>query len=488
MFNILSSDQTSLVPINGALLSSRHTRIDIPDGTAGTAATIAQMQKMCSAGKRSTDVRETVGKILFGKFEGIPECTPKDYRCYAESIYKFCRDHIKYAFDPTMVEWVEHPSVLLKNRIGDCDSNVTLLCAMWENVGLDAQYVTIKADRDRPNEYSHVYARVKIPGVGWVTADPTMPKKNFGWEAEGNYTKRFWPASTDDLQLPLDTSDSAPMSGMGCGGNCGCKGCASKASDSAIHGLGACMTFCGSDRKPSMPGRSGFRRAIKKIPLHATAVRPTRFGVRGLGIWPFDSNSSDGSTKANIASILNGSTLREITRLKNEYQGHAADLDGLRVTLSRMPSGPEKDAAAARQAQAEEALRQEFVAYNNLRSQYNAFVTQVKPYTFGAYNPSLAGMGILGVDDAVIAGIVVIGALAILANNVATAAAAVNGKSVETRGYIDQLANALNATGNLAEKGADAVSKVAVVAAVGLIGYAIFKNKKFFMKYLNPGI
>src|SRR6185295_5736270 len=50
-----------------------------------------------------------------------------------------------------------------------------------------------------------------IPKVGWVVADPIMPKKWFGWEPPYPDGRRYWAASSDELDQPLDTSDSVPF-------------------------------------------------------------------------------------------------------------------------------------------------------------------------------------------------------------------------------------------------------------------------------------
>lgn len=162
------------------------------------------MQKMVSQGKRDDEVRKEIGKILNGAYDDLPKCANKDHLCYAQAVYTFARDHIKYAYDPHLVEYVESARRILRNKIADCDSIVILMAAMLENIGLATQFVTIKADPERPDEFSHVYLRVKIPNVGWVALDPTMPNKNFGWEAPGNHPTKYWPGSTDEAQMPVD--------------------------------------------------------------------------------------------------------------------------------------------------------------------------------------------------------------------------------------------------------------------------------------------
>lgn len=202
-----------LVDIGGAL-PSKHERVNLSNGDQGTAETISIMQKLASMGKRNDDVRKVCGDVLTGKIPGIQKQNPKDYKGYAKALYTFCRDKILYAYDPHLVEYVESADRVLKNGIADCDSVCVLLSAMLQNIGLETQFVTIKADPRRRDEYSHVYLRVKIPGFGWIAADPIMPEKQFGWEAPMVFGKRYWPGSADEDDQPLDTTASVPMSGI----------------------------------------------------------------------------------------------------------------------------------------------------------------------------------------------------------------------------------------------------------------------------------
>lgn len=171
-------------------LPAKHSREIISGGSAGTAQTIKRMRDLVTQGKRDFRVRTVVGQVIAG-------CPPKDYECYARSIYHFCRDEIKYAFDPNGVELLEAPYRILESRVADCDSIVMLFAAMCESIGLPVEFVTIKADRSRPSEYSHVYAQVKVPGRGWVAADLTMPDQQFGWVPGPEFPRKSWPSSHD---------------------------------------------------------------------------------------------------------------------------------------------------------------------------------------------------------------------------------------------------------------------------------------------------
>lgn len=240
-------------------LPRNHVRKSLSQGDAGTAETIHEMQKLVSTGKRLDITREFLGKILHGEYPGLQNCPQKDYLCYARNIYLFYRDHIKYVYDPHLVEYLERPRILLKNKIGDCDSKVISMVATWEAAGLEGQFITIKSDPDRKNEYSHVYARVFVPKYGWIVADPTMPKKDFGWEPEFFFFRKYWHGSTDSLNTPLDTQDSVKPGLFGVGmGMFDCK-----ATTSELSGLAGLARNAISPRPPIQrrvkPARGKFK-------------------------------------------------------------------------------------------------------------------------------------------------------------------------------------------------------------------------------------
>jgi len=200
-FDFLSSE---VLPKLSGSLPSDHRRMLIASGPRGTEQTIHVMQQLVAQGKRDFRVRDKLYAI-------IASCSSKDYYCYAKALYEFCRDQIKYVFDPNGVELVESPYRVLESRVADCDSIVMLLAALCEQAGLRCRYVTIKADAERPDEYSHVYLQISVPGHGWVSADPTMPLQDFGWEPDPKYPRTTWSASSD---APEDREGDA-MTGLG---------------------------------------------------------------------------------------------------------------------------------------------------------------------------------------------------------------------------------------------------------------------------------
>lgn len=162
------------------------------------------MQELVSESKRDRLVRNLVGKI-------IQRCPNKDYYCYAKAIHEFCRDEIRYAYDPVGVEYVESARRILEAGVADCDSIVILFACLCEQIGLPCKFITIKTNPSNPDEFTHVYAAVKIPGQGWVASDPTMPQKPFGWQPDPTFPSKEWNASKDSPPEGFDED----MSGLG---------------------------------------------------------------------------------------------------------------------------------------------------------------------------------------------------------------------------------------------------------------------------------
>lgn len=185
-------------------LPQGHQRQYIPGGNAGTAVTIARMRDLVSQGKRDFRIRKLAISLLQG-------CEPKNYSCYAQRIFDYCQNQIKYVFDPNGVELVEEPWAIVEARGADCDSIVVLLASLLESVGLACEFVTIKADTIRPDEFSHVYLECKVPKAGWVSMDPTMHDKPFGWQPAPEFPRKRWTASND----PPEQRDTDLMAGIG---------------------------------------------------------------------------------------------------------------------------------------------------------------------------------------------------------------------------------------------------------------------------------
>lgn len=188
-------------------LPATHERRSIAGGNFGIAQTISEMQKLVSHGKRDFRIRSLAIQLT-------QSCTPKNYVCYAKQCFLYCRDQIKYVWDPNGVELIENPWRIVESGGADCDSIVVLLASLLESIGFHCEFVTVAANESDPFQYSHVFLRAHAPPYGWIDMDPTMPNKSFGWGPSKKFKRKTWNASKDAPEAHGDEKMNG-LSGMG---------------------------------------------------------------------------------------------------------------------------------------------------------------------------------------------------------------------------------------------------------------------------------
>jgi transglutaminase-like putative cysteine protease len=165
----------------------------IPHGEAGTKKTLERMRELALGpeGAHNKEVRFLAQRI-------VAEVGNKDYRGEAEAIFNFMRKHVRYTLDPRGLEWVQTPYVtLLVQGQGDCDCHATSIAALAVALGHGAAFRTVKGDKDRPDEWSHVYAVIGVTKGGkqhWYPVDSTEKNARFGEDppGAGQFPKRTW--------------------------------------------------------------------------------------------------------------------------------------------------------------------------------------------------------------------------------------------------------------------------------------------------------
>ena len=165
---------------------------EIPTGFAGTRATVQRMHDFAYKGKVDLSLQKVADSII--QKSG---CGNRDYECKAKAIYNFVKKYIRFERDPYGVEMVQEPFVTLKRRAGDCDDHATLITALYGSIGFPYAFKTIKADKTRPDEFSHIYAVVHLPKKGWVGADTSVDQASFGWEPQKYSSSKLWYAGAD---------------------------------------------------------------------------------------------------------------------------------------------------------------------------------------------------------------------------------------------------------------------------------------------------
>lgn len=150
--------------------SLKSTLGSIPDGAAGTSATLKLMRSLVREYKTSLPIRTLAVQIV----QQFPQ---KDYRSEVVALQQWVRDKIRYVKDVTNVETLQTPEVTLKMRAGDCDDKSTLLASMLEATGHATRFVAIGF---QPGEYEHVYVESRI-GSMWIPLETTEPVE-IGWQ------------------------------------------------------------------------------------------------------------------------------------------------------------------------------------------------------------------------------------------------------------------------------------------------------------------
>lgn len=145
----------------------------IPDGKAGTVATLKIMRQITKAGKTSLPVRNLALSL-------IGELSQKDWFNEVKLLHRFVRDQIRYVKDIRGVETVQTPDVTLSLKAGDCDDKSVLLAAMLEAIGHPTRFVAIGF---RPDDFVHVYVETRI-GTSWIPLETTEPVE-VGWTPKG---------------------------------------------------------------------------------------------------------------------------------------------------------------------------------------------------------------------------------------------------------------------------------------------------------------
>jgi transglutaminase-like putative cysteine protease len=145
----------------------------IPDGKAGTVATLKIMKHLVKTGKTTLPVRNLAVTLTNG-------LKSKDWFNEVKILHRFVRDQIRYVKDIRGVETVQTPDVTLSLKAGDCDDKSVLLAALLESINHPTRFVAIGF---QPDDFVHVYVETRI-GTSWISLETTEPVE-VGWSPKG---------------------------------------------------------------------------------------------------------------------------------------------------------------------------------------------------------------------------------------------------------------------------------------------------------------
>lgn len=152
-----------------------------------TSATIDAMHEMVLKAKTDPAFRELA---LWLSRDGDASRDWKNYQAELENVFNSLRKVVTYRRDPYQVEWVHNPWHTLRLGAGDCDDMSVLISAMMGAIGAQYRFITLKAEAARPDEWSHVFAEINVPKLGWVGADLSVAN-DLGFRPRG-FIEKAW--------------------------------------------------------------------------------------------------------------------------------------------------------------------------------------------------------------------------------------------------------------------------------------------------------
>jgi Transglutaminase-like superfamily len=170
-------------------------RIDPDCDESNTAQTVARMAQYA----REDSQAEIVRAAAYAATAGATSAREIAERIFAwiKAHVQFREDHIAAAMagieDPLEAEVLIRPVDLLAMPMpqGDCDDFSMLTAAMLRAMGVPSQFVTVAAEADMPDVYSHVYVEAQLDGVAVPIDSSHGPR--VGWSVPPKGKTRRWP-------------------------------------------------------------------------------------------------------------------------------------------------------------------------------------------------------------------------------------------------------------------------------------------------------
>ena len=164
------------VPMQGKLY-------DIPDGDEGTRRTLQAMARMAHEYKTHPQIVGLARRI-------VKSCPVRRFDCEAEHLFKWVQRNIRWTRDVYGVETLATPIRILEMGAGDCDEESILLASLYMAVGFPVKFVAVANNPKYKDTFSHVFVAVDLTGEGdWVSADPSNPSAEFGWETPQQFRR-----------------------------------------------------------------------------------------------------------------------------------------------------------------------------------------------------------------------------------------------------------------------------------------------------------
>jgi len=137
----------------------------------GPQTTIDKMRELCLGARGERSI------VLYQLTEHVVRwLQPKDYLSEILAVRNFVAEKVRYKNDPLAMETISDPQRLAEQILqygqatADCDDIALLVATMARQLGREAEFVTVGFGA--PNNFSHVFARVKEPkSARWLVTD-----------------------------------------------------------------------------------------------------------------------------------------------------------------------------------------------------------------------------------------------------------------------------------------------------------------------------
>lgn len=200
-------------------------------GDDGTRQTISMIRGLVDEAWKDPFVNRTAIEII--RNAGAPQF---DDWSQIHAIYDYVHSFY-FVNDPITKEALRPTRDLLELKAGDCDDiNANVMPALLGSIGYETRLVTIAADANHPESFSHVYCEVFVNGQ-WFPLDAARPGAVFGVAPPYFYRRRWWSLIDDSYG---DYDGDGQMSGYA---RRGIRGLAGFASD--LTQAGGALTSVG---------------------------------------------------------------------------------------------------------------------------------------------------------------------------------------------------------------------------------------------------
>jgi len=161
----------------------------IPAGSRGTKQTLIRMTQLAARAGRDWKFIKAMSKL-------VSTLPARASRLEMDRLLNFVKHQVRYQKDPLTapegyVELVQSPAQTLTRGAGDCDDQSVLIAAAALALGYRPRFVVLKADKDRPDEFTHVYAEVFF-NDRWWGMDSVVPRSFVGWEPPARFGRGYW--------------------------------------------------------------------------------------------------------------------------------------------------------------------------------------------------------------------------------------------------------------------------------------------------------